>query len=188
MNTRSQEQVDLQREELAIRRAAVTALFLCLLCFAVGYFTLPVFFDFPTELVDRLAFAVQASVFVLIWVLVGVGMVSWGRRHSVADIGGSASEPPSSRIAIQAAFLQNTLEQAVLAVGAYLALASLIGGAWLSLIVIAIIIFAVGRVLFLFGYRRYPTVARGRALGMALTVIPTLAGYVLAIALIAVQS
>lgn len=187
MDTRSKEPVDLQREELAIRRATVTAFFLCTLCFAVGYLTLPNFFEFPTEFADRLSFAIQASVFVLIWVLVGVMMVSWGRRHSVADIGGSASGPASSRIAVQVAFLQNTLEQVVLAVGAYLALATLISGAWLSLIVVAVGIFAVGRVLFLIGYSTDQRGARGRALGMALTVTPTIAGYILAIALIVMQ-
>jgi uncharacterized membrane protein YecN with MAPEG domain len=187
MDTGSEAQVNLQKEELAIRRASFMALLICSLCFAIGYFTLPNFFEFPTEFVERLAFAIQASVFVLLWVLVGVMMVSWGRRNSVADIGGSASGAPSSRIAVQVAFLQNTLEQVVLAVGAYLALATLIGGAWLSLIVVAVGIFAVGRVLFLVGYSRDQRGARGRALGMTLTMIPSIAGYILAIVFIVMQ-
>ncbi|WP_416676371.1 MAPEG family protein [Egbenema bharatensis] len=186
MNPRSREQVDLRKEELAIRRAGIVALLICTLGFAIGYFTLPRFFEFPTELVDRLSFAIQSSVFVLIWVLIGVTMVSIGRRRSVSDVGGAASGPPSPQIAVQVAFLQNTLEQAVLAVGVYLSLATLLSGAWLSLIVIAVLFFAVGRVLFLNGYRQDQTGAQGRALGMVLTMLPTLAGYILAIGLIMV--
>lgn len=141
-------------------------------------------FEFPTVLVNRLAFALQASLFVLVWILIGVMMVSAGRRKSIADVGGAASGPPSEKIAVSVAFLQNTLEQAVLAVGAYLALATRLSGSWLSLIVIAVVLFGVGRLLFLMGYRRDQRGAKGRAFGMTLTIWPTLAGYLLAIALI----
>src|SRR3546814_5279956 len=55
-------------------------------------------------------------------------MVSRGRFHSAIDNPGSAFAPPSPAIAVQVAFLQNTLEQAVAAVGAHLALATLISG------------------------------------------------------------
>jgi hypothetical protein len=180
--------VNLHQEEQAIRRAGTLSLLLCILCFGLGYGTLPLVFDFPTLLVNRLAFALQASVFVLLWVLIGVMMVSTGRRKSIEDVGGSAAAPPSSNIAVSVAFLQNTLEQAVLAVGAYLALATLLSGPWLSLIVTAVVVFGVGRLLFLRGYRRDQRGAKGRAFGMTLTMWPTLAGYLLAIALILIPS
>lgn len=180
MRIQSEENIDLRSEELAIRRASITAMLICALCFVGGYFILPLVFDFPTDIVNSLAFALRASVFILFWVLLGIGMVSWGRRKSIADIQGSAVAPPSPRIAIQVAFLQNTLEQAVLAVGIYLALATLLSGAWLSLIVVAVVMFAFGRVLFLRGYSQG---ASGRALGMSLTMIPSIMGYILAIIL-----
>jgi hypothetical protein len=188
MNQSSDGQVDLHQEELAIRRAGTLSLLLCALCFGLGYITLPLVFEFPTVLVERLAFALQASVFVLIWVLIGVIMVSTGRRKSLADVGGSASGPPSDKIAVSVAFLQNTLEQAVLAVGAYLALATRLSGPWLSLIVTAVILFGAGRLLFLKGYRHDQRGAKGRALGMTLTMLPTLAGYGLVIALTIIPS
>lgn len=180
----SDARVDLHQEERAIRRAGTLALLLCLLCFGMGYVALPLVFEFPTVLVNRLAFALQASLFVLLWVLIGVIMVSTGRRKSLDDIGGAASGPPSEKIAVSVAFLQNTLEQAVLAAGAYLALATRLSGPWLSLIVTAVVLFGVGRLLFLRGYRRDHRGAKGRAFGMTLTMLPTLAGYLLAIALI----
>jgi hypothetical protein len=110
MRIQSEENIDLRREELAIRKAGITAFLICTLCFVGGYFILPLIFDFPTDIVDSLAFALRTSIFVLFWVLLGVGMVSWGRRKSIADIQGSAAAPPSPQIAIQVAFLQNTLE------------------------------------------------------------------------------
>ncbi|MFQ4136158.1 MAPEG family protein [Nodosilinea sp. PGN35] len=180
--------VNLHQEEQAIRRAGTRSLLLCALCFGLGYVTLPLVFEFPTLLVNRLAFALQASVFVLLWVLVGVMMVSIGRRRSLEDVGGAASGPPSDNIALAVAFLQNTLEQAVLAVGAYLALATLLSGPWLSLIATAVVLFGVGRLLFLRGYRRDQRGAKGRAFGMTLTMLPTLAGYLLAIALMLLPS
>ncbi|WP_390904404.1 MAPEG family protein [Thermocoleostomius sinensis] len=188
MTRQPEVQVNLQKEELAIRKAGALSLIVSALSLGIGYFTLPVWFEFPTSLVNRLAFAIQASLFVLLWVLVGVMMVSMGRRKSLADVGGAAAGPPSDKIAVQVAFLQNTLEQAVLAVGAYLALATLLSGPWLSLIVTAVMLFAVGRLLFLIGYHRDHRGAQGRALGMSLTMLPTLAGYVLAIALIIIPS
>lgn len=108
--------------------------------------------------------------------------MSRGRRKSAEDIRGSAFAPPSERIAIPAAFLQNSLEQAVLASGVYLALVTLLSGAELSLIVSAIVLFCIGRMAF---FRGYPGGAPGRGFGMVLTLLPTLLGLGLAIILIA---
>ncbi|CAN0601253.1 unnamed protein product [Ectocarpus sp. 12 AP-2014] len=141
-------------------------------------------FAFPEELPDRLAFAAQASIFVLLCVVIAIGMVSTARRFSPDDIGGSAGRAPSENIAIYVAFLQNTLEQTVIAVGLYFALATLLSGPWLSLIPIGVLFFLVGRVLFLRGYSRG---VEGRALGMTLTMTPTVLGYLLVIVLVVVK-
>lgn len=145
---------------------------------------LPRFFEFPEQMIDRIVFALRADIFVWLWVLFGVGLVSRGRRHSAADIGGALSGPPSARIAVEAAFLQNSLEQAVLAVGAHLALATLLPRDALSVIVVAVGLFGFGRAAFLLGYRKG---AAGRAFGMVTTALPTLAGYGLAAVLIVLR-
>jgi cation transport ATPase len=103
-------------------------------------------------------------------------IASTTRRFSPEDIGGQAAGPPSERLAIKAAFLQNTLEQTVLAGGFYLALSAVAGEAWLALIPASAALFVVGRVLF---YTRYHLGARGRSLGMALTMMPSVLGYLL---------
>src|SRR3546814_18738634 len=101
-------------------------------------------------------------------------MVSRGRFHSAIDNPGSAFAPPSPAIAVQVAFLQNTLEQAVAAVGAHLALATLISGPPLALIPGAVFLFAIGRLTFLRGSRQG---AGARAYGTVTTVIQPLGAY-----------
>jgi hypothetical protein len=178
------EEIDMAQAERAIRRSSLIALASVAVAAVFATVVLPRIFEFPTDLADRMAFATQANALVLIWVMLGVLLVSTTRRVSPQDIGGSAAGPPSERLAIYTAFLQNTLEQAVLAVGLYLALATLVAGVWLSLIVVAVVFFAIGRILFLRGYRRG---VRGRSLGMTLTMIPTVLGYLLVVVLIALR-
>jgi hypothetical protein len=159
----------------------MTALIVCAAGLALGYTILPRCFHFPIDLPARLVFAVRADLFVLLWVGLGVVLVGLGRGRSAVDIGGAAFAPPSPAIAVQVAFLQNTLEQAVIAAGAHLALATLLDGAALALIVAAIALFGLGRLTFLIGYSGG---AGGRAFGMAATFLPTGAGYALAIGLL----
>lgn len=170
------EDVDMVQAERSIRSASIICLVVLAAVVPMGYFLMPMIFDFPEALSERLAFATRASFFVLLCVVVAIVMVSSGRRFSPEDIGGSAAGPPSENIAIYAAFLQNTLEQAVIAAGLYFALATLVTGPWLSLIPVGVLSFLIGRVLFLRGYARG---VEGRALGMTLTMMPTVLGYVL---------
>jgi hypothetical protein len=172
------------RAERTIRRNSLLALVAVPVAALLGVVLLPRIFEFPTDLADRLAFAAQANAFVLVWVAAGVLMVSTMRMSSPQDLGGSAAGAPSDRLAIRVAFLQNTLEQAVLAAGLYLALATLVSGRWLALIVVGVVFFGVGRVLFL---RGYASGAGGRSLGMVLTMLPTLLGYLLVIVLVGLR-
>lgn len=174
------EQIDMARAERSIRLAGTVSLLALAVAVPLGYLLLPMVISFPEDLAERLGFAAKASALVLIWVVAGVGMVSTARRFSPADIGGSAAGPPSEKVALSAAFLQNTLEQAVVAAGLYFALAALISGPWLSLIPVGIVFFFVGRILFL---RGYPKGVEGRSLGMSLTLMPTLLGYLLVLVL-----
>jgi MAPEG family protein len=176
---------ELRAEQRKVIWRAVGALVFCVLLLGIGYVMLPRYYSFPRDLPERLAFAMRADVFVLVWVLLGVRMVSKGRFLSPADIAGSAFTPPSPRLAVRVAFLQNTLEQAVVAVGCHVALATLVSGPELSLIVTAVVLFGIGRVAFLLGY---PQGAGGRAFGMVTTSLPTFAGYLWAVLLMVLPS
>jgi hypothetical protein len=177
----SPEEVDMEAAEKTIRRAGSISFLAFIAAAFAGYYLLPMVVDFPIELAERIAFAIKASLFIWLWVLIAVGLVSTGRRTSPQDIGGSAAGPPSDKIAIYVAFLQNTLEQAALATATYLGLAVLVDGDLLALIVVALLFFTVGRILFLKGYSRG---AQGRALGMTLTMTPTVLGLIWALGLV----
>src|SRR3546814_19365033 len=95
--------------------------------------------------------------------MIGVGTIARLRRKSAQDTAGSAFGPPSERLRIPLAFLQNTLEQAVLAAFAAMALATVDGEAPLSFIVAMVVLFAIGRITF---WRGYPRGSPGRAFGV----------------------
>jgi hypothetical protein len=88
------------------------------------------------------------------------------RFRSDADRPGSAYAPPSPRLAVAAAVLQNSLEQTVLAIGSHLVLATVLRGDELIVLPALVGLYLIGRVAFAVAY---PRGATARAFGMALT-------------------
>ncbi len=166
--------VDLTVERRRIRLRGALAFVLCSTVLGLGVYWLPRWLSLPVDLADRLTFALRANLFVLIWLLIAVGIVSTIRRYSAEDNAGSAFSPPSARLAIPAAFLQNTLEQVVITMSAFLALATVEGEAALAYIVASLPLFALGRITFL---RGYPGGAGARAFGMVTTALPSLGAF-----------
>ncbi|MBL8552229.1 MAG: MAPEG family protein [Hyphomonadaceae bacterium] len=119
--------------------------------------------------------------FIVLWLALAVRMVSRVRFVSAEDNRGAAYAAPSAQLAVKAAFLQNTLEQSVIAIGAHLTLATLIDGSALALIVGAVVLFVIGRAAFLFGY---PNGAGARAFGMVVTALPSICAAIWALWLI----
>ncbi|WP_066656389.1 MULTISPECIES: hypothetical protein [unclassified Sphingomonas] len=169
--------MNLLSEQREIKKQSVQALALCAAVATACVLFLPKLVTFPSEIGARLAFGVQASSIHFAIVLIAVRMVSSGRYRSAADIGGAAKAPPSPALAIKAAFLQNTLEQAFLGVGAHLLLASVASGRWLGLLVASPLLFAIGRLSF---FRNYADGAGARAFGMAATAMASLFCYLVA--------
>ncbi|TKD51473.1 MAPEG family protein [Sphingomonas baiyangensis] len=164
--------MDVVMEQRLVRRGAVLAFVLTVAVCTASLLLLPRLMALPSEIAPRLALAIQTSVPHLLCVLVAIQLVSSGRYRSAADIAGAAAGPPSPQLAVKVAFLQNTLEQAFVGVCMNLALASVTGGSVLALLIASAILFPIGRLLF---YRGYPGGAGSRALGMALTALPSLA-------------
>jgi hypothetical protein len=177
--------VDLPREQRKVVWRALASAVFCSLALAAGYMVLPRYFSFPVDLAERLAFAIQADIFIFLWVVLAIRRVSRHRFYSATDSGAAAFGTPSAEIAMRAAFLQNTLEQAVIAVGAHLTLASLASGAALALIPASVALFAIGRLTFLLGY---PQGAGARAFGMVTTTLPTIGLYGWALWILASRS
>lgn len=170
--------VDLPAEQRAVRRRSALAFAVCLPVLTAASLGLPRLLEFPFGMVDRLVFAVRADLVLGLWVMVAVRMVSKIRFESAEDNAGSAFGRPSARLAVPAAFLQNTLEQAFIAALGNLALATVGGEAALAYILAGVGLFSLGRLTFL---RGYPHGAGGRAFGIATTAIPSLGAYLWAV-------
>ena len=176
-----QETIDLESERRRVLKNGVLSAIFSSAVLMVGYLVLPRFMDLPDDSHGALVFAIRASTFVLFWLVIAVRMVSRARLRSAQDISGSAFGSPSPATAIKVAFLQNTLEQVVLTVGAYLVLGTLIKGDSLSLVATSAVLFGIGRIFF---FQGYPGGAGSRSFGMVTTMLPTVVGYCWAIYLI----
>jgi hypothetical protein len=132
-----------------------------------GFVALPA--DDPSS---RLAFALRWMLLPGFCLLLGV--VVAGRRGFVADAIDGTREPASHGLEITLRYNQNTLEQTLLAGIAWANLAINLPIAHLVLIPAMATLFAIGRGAFWVGYLIYPT---GRAFGMVLTALPTIAAY-----------
>lgn len=162
---------ELKLQQRLVLRSAVLGLLVVAIVLAAFYYLVAPGIAFPSASADRLAFALKIDVVLAILLLIAVQRVSSGRYRSAADNQGSAFGPPSDRIAIDAAFLQNTLEQGVIAFIVHLAVAATVTGDALVFIPAACVLFVAGRIAFRVGY---PRGAGARAFGMVLTVLPSL--------------
>lgn len=166
--------VDLRREQrLIVQRAALSFVF-CGVLLTGACILLPALISFPREVGSRIAFALRIDVVIALWVVLAVRLVSRIRFYSNEDSAGSAFGAPSPKLAVRAAFLQNTLEQAFIAIVSHLALATVSGDAALAYVTGAVVLFCIGRLCFLLTYRYG---AGARAFGMVTTVLPTLGAY-----------
>ncbi|MBI2770474.1 MAG: MAPEG family protein [Burkholderiales bacterium] len=170
---------ELRQEQRKVHWRSGAAAVVCAVTYGLAYLFLPNLLHFPDDLDSALTFGAGASLFIVLWIMVGIGLVSRGRRLSAQDIRGSAYGQPSPRIAVYAAFLQNTLEQATVTIILLLAVLLLLRGQAMPFVGASVVLFAVGRVAFL---RGYPDGAGARAFGMALTALPSVVAFVAAVA------
>lgn len=166
--------VDLPTEQKRVIRGGLISAVVCAVVLAACAYLLPMWVSFPTDLTERLAFTLRADALLGLWVVVAVRMVSKVRFYSAEDSAGSAYSKPSPRLAVRAAFLQNTLEQAFIAIVGHLALATVNDDTALAYILGAVLLFCVGRITF---WRGYPKGAGGRAFGIVTTALPTIGAY-----------
>ena len=113
---------------------------------------------------------IQWAVLPILTLMISVMRVANHRFSTPEDIDGSGLTIGTSRMLVLRAILQNSLEQSVLAVAAYLIWAAVMPHSWLRAIPVAAVLFVVGRILFASGYERG---AAGRATGFGLTAYPT---------------
>jgi uncharacterized membrane protein YecN with MAPEG domain len=148
---------------------------------AVGVLANPFGYSVDLALPQRLAVAANASLIPGASLVFCVARLAKHRFFTPDDIDGSALSHGSQRAALLQALLQNTLEQAVVAMCVYFVWATLAPSAWLSTVLLSAAAFGLGRVLFFIGYAGG---APHRALGFALTFYPSV---LMGLVLLAVQ-
>lgn len=130
----------------------------------------------PAGTEERLALWLAAAVAVAFWLLVGVALLARHRFFTPADIDGGGLTEGTATAKLLQTLIQNTLEQAMLAIPAY--------GAWLwlmpegrrSLVILCAGLFFLGRLLF---FALYARGAAWRAIGFTLTFYPSVGLYLL---------
>ncbi len=119
---------------------------------------------------SRLAFALKWDLLLLIVLAVHIGILARHRFFTPVDIDGGGLTSGTTKAQIYQSVLQNTLEQVVLAIGVHLVWAVSLPIGWLASVPAAVVLFVVGRILFMAGYERG---APARALGFAMTFYPS---------------
>jgi len=145
--------------------------------FAVGVFAVAYFLQWPnfpsqTPVVLRLKLAAWATLAPAAVLFVCIARLAKHRFTTPQDIHGSALTEGTERARLLQALLQNTLEQAVLAIPVYLATALVFPPRLLPLVAAAAALFVVGRIAF---FRGYAAGAPSRAAGFGLTFYPSVA-------------
>jgi len=130
-----------------------------------GGMTNPFGFDEEIDLASRISVAIQSCALLSIFLVASVGRLAGHRFFTPEDIDAGAALAGTDRARMLQSLLQNTLEQTVIAIMVYMAWAVTMPAEWLSVVPMAAILFAVGRVLFFSGYEKG---APSRALGFAL--------------------
>ena len=120
----------------------------------------------PLSTSERLGVVLRAGLAPAFFVMLSIGLLARHRMLTPEDIDGAALSEGTLRTRQLQAILQNTLEQAVLAFMVYLVWAFVVPTRWLSVVPLAAIAFAVGRILFMRGYAKG---APARALGFTLS-------------------
>jgi len=118
----------------------------------------------------RIAWGLKWALLPTLTLMILIMRVANHRFSTPEDIDGSGLTDGTPEVRVLRAILQNTLEQAVLAVAAYAIWAAAMPYSWLRAIPIAAGLFVTGRVMFSRGYAQG---APERATGFGLTAYPT---------------
>jgi hypothetical protein len=119
-----------------------------------------------------LAHALRWDALVVACLAINIAMLARHRFFTPGDIDGGGLSTGTPTAHVLQSTLQNTLEQAVLALSTHAIWAAAMPHAWQAAVPAAAVLFLVGRVLFWHGYAHG---APARALGFALTFYPSVA-------------
>jgi uncharacterized membrane protein YecN with MAPEG domain len=136
---------------------------------ATGSFCTALEMESAMTVSGRIAIAIQSLLLPAGFLVISVGRLARHRFFTAQDIDSGSSSADSERAGELQSILQNTLEQFCIAAAVYLGWAVVMPAHTASVIPLAAVAFALGRLLFFAGFRNG---ASARALGFTLTFYP----------------
>jgi len=137
----------------------------------IGAWLNPFSYNATLTRAEILSITLQWLLLPSVFLVVSIGRLAKHRFFTPEDIdGGGGLSQDTGRAQYLQTLLQNTLEQLVIAIVVYPGWAITMPVHWLSVVPLAAISFAIGRILFFSGYKGG---APSRALGFALTFYPS---------------
>ena len=165
-------------------RGMASAVAIAIGVFAIAYVLQWPNFSSQTSVSLRLKLAALTALAPAAVLLLCIARLGNHRFLTPQDIHGSGLTEGTQRARTLQALLQNTLEQAVLAIPVYLAASLLFPARLLPLVVAAAALFVVGRIQF---FRGYASGAPSRATGFGLTFYPSVALLISVVAVAVLQ-
>lgn len=162
--------MELTDKQTGVLKKMIVGMAISLAIIVCGSLLNPFSMESSASISERLSLALQWLLLPTIFLVISIGRLARHRFFTPNDIGGGGFSEDSERAKTLQALLQNTLEQFCLAVAIFLAWAVIMPGQTLSVIPLAAMAFALGRILFFIGYEGG---GPSRALGFTLTFYPS---------------
>jgi uncharacterized membrane protein YecN with MAPEG domain len=160
----------LTEKQQGVLRGMVAGLVITLLALTLAVVAPPRALLPEQEVSAALVQALKWAVLLVACLTVSIAVLARHRFFTAADIDGGGLSEGTSEAQLLQSILQNTLEQAVLALSVHVIWAAAMPQTWQAAVPAAAILFLLGRLLFWRGYGRG---APARALGFALTFYPS---------------
>lgn len=157
-------------KQLGVFKGMVAAMGLAVVVIAMGMMFDPFSYAQSEDLGSKFTVLGQSLILPVVFLIGSIARLARFRFFSPEDIDGSALSNASHEASVLQSLLQNTLEQLLMTAMVYSIWAFTMPTAWLSVLPLCSLLFAIGRIGFFKGYAKG---APARAFGFALTFYPS---------------
>lgn len=162
--------MDFAEKQKGVRVRMLVGVIITTPVLAAGALLNPLGLSGDWDALERLWLVAAALLIPAVMLMISIGRLAMRRFWHAEDIDGGGLTHGTPEAKMLQSILQNTLEQAVLAGFAYVAWGALMPGSTMSTILLAALLFGLGRILFFVSYEKG---APWRGTGFALTFYPT---------------
>lgn len=161
-----------QENRAHVKRSLITSAAIFCTIFLVGVYLLPAgkYQEFPSQL-EHIVYTLRWQSIPVLTLLFGINRVGNKRFSTIAidPVSGGGEH----LLAIEARYLQNTLEQLIVSVSGQVILSTYLSASTITRVIpMLVVLFVTGRVLFYIGYKMHPL---KRAIGFSMTFLPSVA-------------